>query len=46
MMLLNYASKKDLKASVGEPLRYTELLSISWGRRCSQFSDVNSDITY
>ena len=24
MMLLNYASKKDLKASVGEPLRYTE----------------------
>lgn len=24
MMLLNYTSKKDLKASVGEPLRYTE----------------------
>ena len=24
MMLLNYANKKDLKASVGEPLRYTE----------------------
>lgn len=24
MMLLNYASKKDLKDSVGEPLRYTE----------------------
>ena len=24
MMLLNYVSKKDLKASVGKPLRYTE----------------------
>ena len=24
MMLLHYKTKKDLKASVGEPLRYTE----------------------
>ena len=24
MMLLNYASKKDLKASIGQPLKYQE----------------------
>ena len=24
MMILNYPSKKDLKASIGQPLRYTE----------------------
>jgi hypothetical protein len=24
MMLLNYATKKELKSSIGEPLQYTE----------------------